>query len=126
MGILQSVRLVKENSTAEADDQIKVIAASRKVTLERESYYNSLKKMTTVQKTAEGSNATTLSIGVLVGGILTRSTKFVLEVTTGASVFGGSPAVTLTIGGSKIRNALQTLTLMSGVRQIGKEAAIAS
>ncbi|KAH7109096.1 hypothetical protein B0J11DRAFT_601954 [Dendryphion nanum] len=128
VSILQSVRLLKEQAVQEADLMITSIGKSREVIVERQSYYQKKKLMNSWEKASVGLaiSAGAVEIGVALGNVLAGGTKMIPNVTAGASGFGGSPQLTVTIGGGSIGSGLETMAeaLAAGARILDKASAI--
>ncbi|KAH7244002.1 hypothetical protein B0J15DRAFT_451775, partial [Fusarium solani] len=128
VGLLQAVRAVKVAAVAEADLAIDSIAKSRDVIATRQAYYQSKELMNGWEKAsvdlAIASGA--VEIGVLLANVFAGGTQMLPNVTAGASGFGGSPTLTVTIGGGSIGSGLSTLAdaLATGARILDKASAI--
>jgi hypothetical protein len=130
IAVLKAVRAVKVASIAEAQGTLEGLNKSRKVTEERRAYYAGQSYMNAWEITAVALSGGSLigEAAIALGYILSGGLKLIPDFMTGGAGFGGSPTVTLTIGGSNTGasadSAVQTIS--SIVRALDKAAAMAA
>jgi hypothetical protein len=128
--VLKAVRAVKVASIAEAQGALEGLNKSRKVTEERRAYYAGQSYMNAWEITAVALSGGSLigEAAIALGYILSGGLKLIPDFMTGGAGFGGSPTVTLTIGGSKIGESVDSAvqTISSITRALDKGAAMAA
>jgi hypothetical protein len=130
LAVLGAVRAVKLAAIAEAQGSVEGLQKSRKVTEERRSYYAGQSFMNPWEITAVSLSGASLigEAAIALGYILSGGLKLIPDFMTGGAGFGGSPTVTLTIGGTNTgasaESAVQTLS--SIIRALDKGAAMAA
>ena len=105
--VLDAVRVVKEKQVDDANAQKSALQSSRDMAIERREYYGSRDYMNAWETTgAAVGSAALLAEGVAVLLDLFASAAYLLpKVTSGAAGFGGSPVLTLTVGGQQVGNS---------------------
>ncbi|WP_244222793.1 neuraminidase-like domain-containing protein [Cupriavidus lacunae] len=130
IAVLKAVRAVKVASIAEAQGALEGLNKSRKVTEERRAYYAGQSYMNAWEITAVALSGGSLigEAAIALGYILSGGLKLIPDFMTGGAGFGGSPTVTLTIGGSSTGasadSAVQTISSIA--RALDKAAAMAA
>ncbi|ASW53869.1 hypothetical protein [Plantactinospora sp. KBS50] len=130
ISLLDAVRQVKLAAIAEAEGNIAALELSRKVIEERQSYYSGRDYMNAWEITATALSGVSLvgEAAIAVGYILSGGLKLIPDFTAGGAGFGGSPTVTLTIGGDKAGAAADSavMTLEAIARALDKAAGMAA
>jgi hypothetical protein len=130
ISLLTAVREVKLATIAEAEGVIEALRLSQAVAQERKNYYSSRELMTGGEKVATALASLSLigEAAIAVGYILSGGLKLIPDFLTGGAGFGGSPTVTLTIGGTKAGESAESavMTLSSINRALDKGAGIAA
>jgi hypothetical protein len=130
IALLAKIREVKLRAITEAQGTIDGLTLGRKVAQDRHDYYDSRDLMNAWEITATALSGASLlgEAAIAVGYILSGGLKLIPNFMTGGAGFGGSPTVTLTIGGDKAGAAVDSavMTLSSIARALDKAGAMAS
>ena len=130
IALLDAVRAVKLATIAEAEGNVAALELSRKVVEERQRYYAGRPYMNAWEITATALSGVSLlgETAIAVGYILSGGLKLIPNFTAGGAGFGGSPTVTLTLGGDKAGAAADSavMTLEAIARALDKAAGMAA
>ena len=130
IALLAKVREVKLATIAEAEGEIEALKLSLEVAREKHSYNSSRPYMNAWEITSAALAGTALAgeAAIAVGYILSGGLKLIPNFMTGGAGFGGSPTVTLTIGGDKAGAAVDsaTMTLQAIASALEKASAMAA
>lgn len=130
MKVLDAVRAIKEKQIEDARIVLAGLLKNRELTTIKQTYYTSREFMNTGEKTAIGLNiaSTALDASIAVGYILAGGLKAIPNFIAGASGFGGSPHVTIDIGGKQFGDAAEIAvkTLSAISHALDKGASIAN
>ncbi|HEX6685156.1 MAG TPA: neuraminidase-like domain-containing protein [Candidatus Limnocylindrales bacterium] len=130
IALLAKVREVKLATITEAEGAIEALRLSLEVAKEKRSYYTSRPYMNAWEITSVALSGTSLAgeAAIAVGYILSGGLKLVPNFMTGGAGFGGSPTVTLTLGGDKLGAAVDsaTMTLQALATALEKASAMAA
>lgn len=130
ISLLDAVREVKLATIAEAEGNVAALELSRKVVEERQRYYSSRPYMNAWEITATALSGLSLlgEAAIAVGYILSGGLKLIPNFTAGGAGFGGSPTVTLTLGGDKAGAAVDSavMTLEAIARALDKAGGMAA
>ncbi|MEU1250023.1 neuraminidase-like domain-containing protein [Micromonospora arida] len=130
IALLDAVRAVKVATIAEAEGNVAALELSRKVVEERQRYYAGRPYMNAWEITATALSGVSLlgETAIAVGYILSGGLKLIPNFTAGGAGFGGSPTVTLTLGGDKAGAAADSavMTLEAIARALDKAAGMAA
>lgn len=130
IAVLKAVRAMKLASIAEAQGALEGLNKSRKITEERRAYYAGQSYMNAWEITAVALSGGSLigEAAIALGYILSGGLKLIPDFMTGGAGFGGSPTVTLTIGGTNTgASADSAVQMISSIaRALDKAAAMAA
>jgi hypothetical protein len=130
INMLEAVKRVKKTQVDEANANIEHLNKTKAVTQEKLNYYSSLEFMNTgeIIAFALSTASTVLDASIAAGYILAGGLKFIPQFIAGASGFGGSPHVTVDIGGKQFGDAAEiaTKTISAIALALDKGASLAS
>ena len=108
----EAVKLLKKTQIDEANANIDQLNKTKAVTQEKLNYYSSLQFMNAGETVAFALStaSTVLDAAIAAGYILAGGLKAIPQFVAGASGFGGSPHVTVTIGGQEFGDVAETAT----------------
>ncbi len=128
--LLEAVREVNKRQVDEAAETIKGLEKASELALEKKNYYESQSFMNTAETIGLTltSASTAIDAAVAAGYIIAGGLKAIPQFIAGGSGFGGSPVVTIDIGGKQFGDAAEIAvkTLSSISHALEKGAAIAN
>ena len=126
----EAVKLVRKTQVEEAKANIEQLNKTKAVTEEKLDYYSALEFMNAGETVAFALStaSTILDAAIAAGYILAGGLKAIPEFIAGGSGFGGSPHVTVSIGGQEFGDVAETATktISSIATALDKGASLAS
>lgn len=126
----EAVKLVRKTQVDEAKANIEQLNKTKAVTQEKLDYYGGLEFMNTGETVAFALStaSTILDAAIAAGYILAGGLKAIPQFVAGGSGFGGSPHVTVSIGGQEFGDVAETATktISSIATALDKGASLAS
>jgi hypothetical protein len=128
--VLKAMRAVKLSSIKEAESAVEGLQKSRKITEERKAYYAGQAFMNPWEITAVALSGASLigEAAIALGYILSGGLNLIPDFVTGGAGFGGTPTVTLELGGSKVGKSAESavMTLSAITHALDKAAGMAA
>ncbi|MDQ3682406.1 MAG: neuraminidase-like domain-containing protein [Bacteroidota bacterium] len=126
----EAVKAIRKKQIEEAKENIESLKKTKDITEEKKTYYSGLSYMNPAESLAFhlSKAASVLDISIAAGYILAGGLKAIPQFIAGGSGFGGSPHVTVDIGGVQFGDAAEiaTKTISSISHALDKEASLAS
>lgn len=130
LAVLDKVRAVKKTTLDEATSSLEALRKTRAITVVKKNYYLDQEYMNAWETAAVVLNGVSLigEAAVALGYILSGGLRLIPDFMAGGAGFGGSPTVTVTLGGQSIGAAADSAVqvISSLTRVADKSAGMAS
>jgi hypothetical protein len=124
--LMKAVKEVRKKQIDEAAETISSLSKAAELAEEKKSYYESREFISTLEGVSIGLNSASAVISGLtaIGEIIASQLHLIPSFSIGISGFGGSPQVTMSVGGSMYASSIQALD--SGLGHVGSALAQAA